>query len=190
MSDWGWNPETFSALGTVGASLIGAIALLLAASQYRVAAKEFGLKTQARQIYVRIASDSKHPSRYGPQTPSTSCDEWPEVFEGPESAWSRVLEVEIVNGSQGPIRLREVESRHGWPSGVEVTWSGNYRWNIITGRRDSAHFAYNFLLPGRARLVRIPVPQNVILREDWFRVTFEDAEGRLWARRLDGKLCK
>lgn len=190
MSDWGWNPDTFSALGTVGASLLGAIALLIAASQHKVAAKEFSLKAQARQVYVRIMRDSKHPSRYGPQASKSTDDEWVPVFEGPEAAWLRFLEVEVVNGSTGPVRLRQVISRHGWPEGITGTWSWNRTWNIIFGRRDYAHFAYNFLPPGSTRVVRIPVPHDAILHEKWLEITFSDAEGKHWTRKLDGKLSK
>jgi hypothetical protein len=63
---WGWNPDSFTAVGTVGASLTALIAILLTLGQSRVQRKR-DLAGLADQVFVSVLTKAYRQSkdRYG-----------------------------------------------------------------------------------------------------------------------------
>lgn len=137
MSEWGWNPETFSAIGTVGATLVGGIALLfaslqlrMASRQLRMAGEDFELKAQARLMHVRIVRDSRSPLMYAATTQKNLTDgHWIEWVKSKGTPGSYEIDVELANDSQSDIRLEALVCVGNYPLDGE----GKHSYNVETG---------------------------------------------------------
>lgn len=189
MSGWGWNPETFSAIGTVGATLVGSVALLIASSQVKMAGRDLAMRAQARQVHVRILKDSMMPRAYPATSSAEHSGHWVSFARSTINATTRVVDVEILNASQGHISLHCLASVGGWP----VEGEAGYGTMTRTSWRGSYHglaFTKNTVAPGERNLLRIPVADEFMYVQHNMGVQFQDSEGNTWTRSLDGMLIR
>lgn len=189
---WGWNPGTFEAVGTVGASFVAVVALSISLYQLRGSRRD-EVASQARTVsvhWVTFAIKSK--------------DEW----EG--------MEFQLHNDSNMPIRIPRLLVTYYphslWP---DEPWSLGYRWKQRRSRyfpSDKKRFPGSDHLQRHVRLFGSVVdleidyknwPQVImpgerpVLRGDFpaksailpsIGLSFTDASGRWWTRSLNGEL--
>lgn len=202
MSEWGWNPESFAAIGTVSAALIGALALVVASIQVSITSSEKRAndrrmqRQQAEGVFVRYLSDSALPDNYPPDSdipPSGDCNI--DIYDGALPPESRLLIIEVQNSSDGPIELTGLVINSEWPfsiplldvkpmaAAVRESWF-EPRWTHLVV------FNSKPLPPGRVR-VKLPLKDNIhIPLGNRFGVMFKDARGLRWTRWFGGNLTR
>jgi len=193
--EWGWNPDTFTALGTVGASLAALVALLISLAQARRArAERSALLAEALALTCTVL-DRTTPG-------SISC------------------ELRVLNQGTMPARIGTVvvvvsqRSRYAVPD-LQASWRELFKYQFgrahisddpfpdSTGYDITAQSGY--LISGRFWRNVWPAivdpGQSVTLQfellgkikspfERYLGPSFTDANGRDWTRRIDGRLVK
>ncbi|WP_437770459.1 hypothetical protein [Arthrobacter sp. KNU40] len=198
MSEWGWNPETFGAIGTVGATLVGTIALLLASSQLRMASrqlrmvnKDLDLKAQARMMHVRMIRDSRSLDMFAATSQKTCTDgHWIEWANDKGSPDAYAVDVELSNDSHSDIHLLGLVSVGGYPIDGKSQFSISMKNGWRRGVRIQFGFANSVLTSGDKYYVRLPMAAGFSSPGELIGIRFRDADGILWTRRLDGTLIE
>jgi hypothetical protein len=179
-SDWGWNPGSFEAIGTVAAFVVGFVAL---AATFR------------QQNQLRDDDRARHARMVSVQLLQT---------EQREGSSHRRYTIVITNSGLLPIQnLKPVVGGvwiHPRQLGQSLFGPG------VVAQADNTQQALPFLpwlwrstamrdlgwgavAPGGQATVSMLLDVSTVSwRKDHIGVTFTDAEGRRWTRRLDGTL--
>ncbi len=174
---WGWNPDTFSAVGTVASTVVAAFAALLAVSQ-QVGLRRDRLRAQAGLFTAVIVG-------------------W--VKSGDSSEPDEIT-ISIHNGSTQPIYQLAVVVRHtvkpadgGWPV-VLPGFNGSWWGGASRGHdnRDVLSLETVELRPDQTAKIHLRVRTALThfpLRNS-VAVSFTDSFGHTWSRDLNGYLTR
>ncbi|MGY2747889.1 hypothetical protein ACVWZ8_005071 [Arthrobacter sp. UYCu723] len=202
MSDWGWNPASFGAVGTVTAAFMGTLALLNAARQYGLSlrlARESQLeklRKQADLVTIRIIRDStSHGYLMEPHHPDPPGRYFEYLKVVPPD--TRVLLIEIANRSDDRIFLRRLISADVLAHGIVPSTSYGRRewdnsWEIWFRKHEfppGVLYVKLHISQGTSREWR-PVfsPRGRGFSPRRFGLVFTDDLGTTWTRRLSGEL--
>jgi hypothetical protein len=172
-SEWGWNPATFEALGTVGATCFAAVAALLAVMEQR---------------QVRRASLERHAMAVSAY----------EIERGVAVAGEVHVTIGVRNSGSMPIYGLLLAAWHSdanpssvvsEPAILSSQTSGRFLW--FGSEFSLMEFEYNVVLPPEttARVDILLCLEHLIgnIRSS-IGIAFRDCEGRRWIRTLDGRL--
>lgn len=199
MSEWGWNPESFAAAGTVSAALIGAVALLIAAIQVRVVVQDRKdrqtdqERQQASLISVRYLRHANH----GPGSRVEKDEHSPDavvfnlfevtplcdhdlVYEIINSSGAHIVIHGLVVEGELPFRDPIHRDRFIYSHSVGAGW---------TGRKTHIFGLMGFTLKPGSLILHVPLKEG-IRSSNPFRlaITFSDARRENWVLWFDGKL--
>lgn len=195
MSEWGSNPASFAALGTVTAAIFGVLGFLIAVRQYglavdsqrQLAAK--AMRRQAELVTVEIVRDSQAIPVYSgiPLDLASSAHlALSSVTEHGAVDAARTFVVQLVNRSETPVQLIGLVSYE--PHFINAHSASVYKevkWFIPT--RYYLERFWNGSFPPGSRFLSIPLRKNFAFSED-IGVLFRDSSGTLWTRTLRGQL--
>lgn len=196
LSEWGWNPGTFEAIGTVVAALFGVFGFLVAVRQYALSVKSQRQtnsevwRRHAESLTVEIVRDSRKIPMYSDvnfDKKSARLLRLQECTEAMALESERTLVLHIVNRSDTHVKLLGVVSGHR----DLVDRSSRhvyYERKWLFASCFYLDYFWNGTLPPGDCFVNLPLRENVMHAENALGILFKDDAGKLWTRRLDGTL--
>jgi len=181
VATWGWDPPTFSAVGTVASTFVAALAALLAVNQVRSARRD-KIRAQAGLFTAMITGWERQRG--------DGTDLVGDISE---------LVVTLHNASDQPIfdlalvvAHKQRDTKGGWQA-VLPDFQGRESFSRQLGRKQMQLLRLepaSGLLPKQSATVALRI--RVGLLSDSARtslaISFIDSTDRTWARRLDGHL--
>lgn len=180
---WGWNPDSFQAIGTVAAFGVGLFALLVTLRQQRMLQADAQLR-YARLVDAQLLEDD----------------------ESPISSHHRQYTIAITNAGPLPvhnvkpviggvwIRFRDLTSSLFGP-GIAADVGSTQAllpfgwWGLLWKSTAMKDLGWGSLAPGREVTVTMLLDTSAVhWRKDHIGVAFTDADGLRWTKRLDGSL--
>ena len=196
LNGWGWNPSTFEAVGTVGASVVAVAALSISLAQWKASRVDL-LASNARMVTVSFAAARDSAENWDGVTVSVR-------NEGalPIRIWAMILKVDPIplNERTDPDReypptsaLKDcwtvsmhgglwgrpaeyVMRRKAWPQSIEANATG-----VIEVETDPGVNLSGIRVQGRTDLYSTGGAVGI---------TFRDAGGIEWTRRVDGQILR
>lgn len=197
MDEWGWNPASFEAIGTVAATLIAVLALLIALGHERSRREQD--RREARWGRAQLVSVRS-------ETPSLE-----QLREDKENG-VRTIRIHLHNAGPQPVhnpslvlRARTLRTKKWWETPVPP-WQANERFHRIGASANRGDGPWPWLgfeqywiqlrdwpqeVPPATSTVLEAVglePLNLAIGGRHIGISFRDAHGYSWTRCADGTL--
>jgi hypothetical protein len=188
-SDWGWNPSSFEAIGTVAAFAVGFLALTITMTQNRREQEDYRAR-HARLVSVQVLNVDMH-DRGGDGAPHLRY-----TISITNSGPLPVQALEPVVGGRW-VKHEDLRDLFGLGRSPRSTSTTRILWKLWCSEALS-DLEWGAVLPRKELTVVLVLKTSTSTKTStatkyaWTRntigVTFTDAEGQRWTRRLDGAL--